>query len=157
MVKIVDCSSDMRYVKSRGLLFFDKLFFGEWVGMNLLIPFSKVKEKLKECVVEQKMHSSRPVFDVTVWLKELKETKLREEIKEELALDIPYLICDALEQKHHPLHDYFQGYNLKETEISELFWEYPHLEEDEQTEVRKWLDTDCCLTVKELKEEHPNQ
>ena len=125
--------------------------------MNLLIPFSKVKEKLKECIVEPKLCSACPVFDVTVWLKELKETKLREEVKEELALDIPYLICDALEQKHHPLHDYFQGYSLRETEISEMFWEYNHLDEDEQKEIRKWLDTDCCLTLQELKEEHPSQ
>ena len=136
---------------------FQQTFLREWVGMNLLIPFSKIKGKLKEGIVEQTLYSSCPIFDVTGWLKELKEAKLSEEVKQELALEIPDLICEALERKHHPLHDYFQGYNLKETEISELFWEYPHLDEHEQTEVRKWLDTDCCLTVKELKEEHPNQ
>lgn len=123
--------------------------------MSSFIPFSQLKEGLKESIQKKKTYLTNRTFDVTLWLADLMETKLDMILKKELLSEIPYLIEGALTQSNHPLHDYFQGYGLKEGEIAELFRAYPELEEEEQKEIRKWLDTDYCLTFNELVQEHP--
>lgn len=123
--------------------------------MSSFIPFLSFKEGLKENIQRRKAYLTNRTFDVTVWLADLMETKLDTILKKELLSEIPYLIEEALAQPKHPLRDYFQGYELKEGEIAELFRAYPELEEEEQKEIRKWLDTNYCLTFNELVQEHP--
>ena len=125
--------------------------------MNLVHLFSKLKESLQIRKKREGDENYSRIFDVSLWLSELKDIALDETLKEEFMQDIPYLIDEALEQNEHPLHDYFRGYELREYEIEGLFQLYSELSQGERQIVRQWLEIDCCLTLKELRQEHSNQ